>query len=164
MQFQVPQFIETEDKIVGPLTLKQFLYLAAAGVISFMSFFVLKTFLWVIITATLGLIAAAFAFVKYNGQTLIKVMMSAFQYAWNPKMYLWQKASPKTAAVPSLKIPVIKEAKEKRPLLKDLLLKLTTSMQAAPKKPAEEQMEKIKYETWRKLTGEKEIARRIDYR
>ncbi|TSC61742.1 MAG: SsrA-binding protein, partial [Parcubacteria group bacterium Athens0416_74] len=28
MQFQVPQFIEVEDKIVGPLTFKQFVFIA----------------------------------------------------------------------------------------------------------------------------------------
>ena len=27
MQYQVPQFIEVEDKIFGPLTFKQFLYI-----------------------------------------------------------------------------------------------------------------------------------------
>ena len=32
MQFQVPQFIEVEDKIFGPLTFKQFVYvLGGAG-------------------------------------------------------------------------------------------------------------------------------------
>ena len=34
MQFQVPQFIETEDKVVGPLTLRQFMYIAGAGAAS----------------------------------------------------------------------------------------------------------------------------------
>ena len=28
MRFEVPQFIEIEDKIIGPLTWKQFIYLA----------------------------------------------------------------------------------------------------------------------------------------
>ena len=48
MQFQVPQFIETEDKIVGPLTLRQFLYIGAAGLLSFLLFFVLKIWFWFI--------------------------------------------------------------------------------------------------------------------
>ena len=39
MQFQVPQFIDVENKIIGPLSLRQFLYLAGAGLISFMLFF-----------------------------------------------------------------------------------------------------------------------------
>jgi hypothetical protein len=28
MQFRVPQFIDIEDKLFGPLTFKQFIYLA----------------------------------------------------------------------------------------------------------------------------------------
>jgi len=39
MQYQVPQFIEVEDRIIGPLTLKQFLYLAFAGAILFVLWF-----------------------------------------------------------------------------------------------------------------------------
>ncbi len=105
-QFQVPQFIETESKIVGPLTLKQFIYLAIAGLLSFFLFFILKTFFWVLVTIILGLIAAAFAFFKYNGRPLTTVLMSAFQYYWNPRMYLWQREDAK-ANVPRFNIPKI---------------------------------------------------------
>src|SRR3989344_4575868 len=91
MQFQVPQFIETEAKIVGPLTLKQFGYLGAAGILSFLLFFVLQTWLWFIATAFLGISAAAFAFIKYHGRPLIIILKSALVYAWKPKLYLWQR-------------------------------------------------------------------------
>ena len=42
MQFQVPQGIDMEDKIVGPLTLIQFLYLLVGGVIDYLLFLNLK--------------------------------------------------------------------------------------------------------------------------
>ena len=38
--FQTPQFIEEKAKIVGPFTLKQFLFLVMGGGISFASFYV----------------------------------------------------------------------------------------------------------------------------
>jgi len=41
MQFQVPQFIDIEDGS-SALTLKQFLYLAAAAAFSFILFFMLQ--------------------------------------------------------------------------------------------------------------------------
>ena len=44
MRFQVPQFIEVEDKIFGPLTLKQFIYLAGAGGLVFVLWRVLPLF------------------------------------------------------------------------------------------------------------------------
>ena len=74
MQFQIPQFIEVEAKIVGPLTLKQFMYLAAAGGISFASFFIFQTLLFVLITMFVGIIGIALAFIRYNGQPLPKII------------------------------------------------------------------------------------------
>ncbi len=38
MEYQVPQFIEVEDKIIGPLTLKQFIYVAGASGLAVVSF------------------------------------------------------------------------------------------------------------------------------
>ena len=166
MQFQVPQFIETEDKIIGPLTLKQFLYLAVAGAFGFITFFILQLWLWLITTMILGVIAAAFAFIKYNGQPLSKTFLAAISYSWNPKMYLWQReeAKIKVPEIATPKIKVVKAEKEQRPRLKDLWLKITTSAQMLPKTPAKTEAIKAKYETWRRVTGEKEVARRVDYR
>ena len=59
MQFQVPQFIETEDKIVGPLTLKQFGYIGGAATVVGLLFLVLNFFLWLLIAGIFGAIASA---------------------------------------------------------------------------------------------------------
>ena len=64
MQFQIPQFIETEDKIAGPLSLRQLGYFIAAGFISFMCYWVFATWLWFLITMIVGITAAAFAFIS----------------------------------------------------------------------------------------------------
>lgn len=102
MQFQVPQFLDVEDKIFGPLTLKQFLYIAAAAAISFILFFALEEWLWVICTGIVGLIAITLAFVKFNGRPAIYMFLSLIKYAWFPKLYLWQYIPP-TAKLPHLK-------------------------------------------------------------
>lgn len=94
MQFQVPQFLDVEDKIFGPLTLKQFLYLAGAGALSFILFFALEEWLWITFTVLLGAIAGSLAFVKYNGRPLVYMLMHALKFAWQPKMYLWQYTAP----------------------------------------------------------------------
>ncbi|MFB6212783.1 MAG: PrgI family mobile element protein, partial [Candidatus Magasanikbacteria bacterium] len=49
-KFQVPQFIEQKPKIVGPLTLQQFIYLASAAAVSFLSFYMFSPLFSVIIT------------------------------------------------------------------------------------------------------------------
>lgn len=106
-QFQVPQFIETEAKIVGPMTLKQFLYIAVAALISFFTFFALKTFAWIILTAIVATIAISLAFIKYNGRPLTTILKSVLDYAWRPKLYLWQQKQHTTnmARVLEIKIP-----------------------------------------------------------
>lgn len=123
MQFQVPQFIDIEDKIFGPLTLRQFLYLVGAGGFSFVLFFMLETWLWVIATLMLLVIAASFAFVKFNGQAFTTIITAIFKYLWLPKFYLWQRIEVKEKA-PTLTLPK-EESTEKNPL-KNLLFKLTT--------------------------------------
>ena len=48
MRFQVPQFIEIESKIFGPLTLKQFIYLIGGGGIIFILYALLPFWLMII--------------------------------------------------------------------------------------------------------------------
>jgi hypothetical protein len=164
MQFQVPQFIETEDKVIGPLTLKQFLYLAAAGAISFALFFFLKTFLWIIATFILGSVGAALAFIKVQGRPLPKVLIAALSFYWKPRTYLWQRTT-ESAETEKLELP-------KTPAVQSLLEKLTTSRTPISKREkviAPPSLENVKaksgrYEILKKITGEREIAKRVDYR
>lgn len=130
-QFQVPQFIETESKIVGPMTLKQFLYIAAAGLLSFFLFFALKTFAWLIITALIATIAISLSFVKYNGRPLTKILGSAFGYLWKPKLYLWKKIEE------PFKMPPLPQIPKEIPIspLKNIWLKLHTGQQPKPQPP-----------------------------
>jgi len=164
MQFQVPQFIETEDKIIGPLTLKQFLYIAAAGGLSFMLFFFLKTLLWLIITMFLGTAGAALAFIKINGRPLPKVLIAALGFYWKPRLYLWKRVE----KTPSAGGPPKEEPKS---FLGSLKQQLTTSRAPIPKRekaarrPILERLKgKERFEMMRKITGEKEKARRVDYK
>lgn len=91
MQFQVPQYIEVEDKIIGPLTLKQFLYLAAGGGILFMLWFFIKLWLFIILAIVIGFFCAALAFYKVNGRPLITFLGSIMVYFKKPKLYIWRK-------------------------------------------------------------------------
>lgn len=161
MQFQVPQFIETEDKIIGPLTLKQFLYLAAAGGVSFVLFFFLKTVIWLILTIFMGVFAAALAFIKINGRPLPKVLTAALFFYLKPRLFLWRKEEKTPAAAPT----------EEGTALGNLWQKLSTSTAPLPKrekalKPSavERARGKEGFETLRKITGEKETAKRVDFR
>jgi hypothetical protein len=129
MQFQVPQFIDIEDRIMGPLTLRQFLYLAAAGAFSFILFFMLQVWLWITITIIMGLISATFAFIKYNGQPMPKMFGAALKYLWLPKFYLWRYSAPAKPELIIHEIPKLPNQVSQNPL-KNLLFKLQTSTSA----------------------------------
>lgn len=175
MQFQIPQFIEVENKIVGPLSLKQFFFIAAAGGISFMLFFVLAMWLWVIITLILGATAVSLAFIRYNGQPLYRVAWTAFGFFWKPRLYLWQRQpKEKNVAIPEVSVEIKRKNLENFfsgvPSVKKLWQDLMTTKQPIPKREKEIKTtdwggkKKERFQIFTKLTGEKEAARRIDYR
>ena len=92
MRFQVPQFIEIEDKIFGPFTLKQFIYLAGGGGLSFLIYVFLNSFILAIVPITIIMgISSALAFYKINKKPLLNVIESAFKYYLGNKLYIWKK-------------------------------------------------------------------------
>lgn len=93
-QFQVPQFITVEDKVVGPFTVKQFLYVAAGAVIIAMAYKFLKPFLFLPIAAVIGSLAAALAFLKINETPFPIVVKNAFLYLTRPHLYIWKQEAP----------------------------------------------------------------------
>lgn len=96
MQFQVPQFIEIEDKIFGPLTLKQFLYLAGgAGACIALFIYIPYKIIAILIIIPLAAFSLALTFYKINGKPFIDVVESFFYYSIGSKLYLWKKAEKK---------------------------------------------------------------------
>jgi hypothetical protein len=92
MRFQVPQFIEVEDKIFGPLTLKQFIFLAGGGGLSFVVYiFINNLFISLLPIIIIMVVSAALAFYKVNNRPLINVFESAFKYFFGNKLYVWKK-------------------------------------------------------------------------
>lgn len=89
MQFQVPQFIEVEDKIFGPLTFKQFVYLAGGAGAGYLLWRVLPIYIAAPLIATTVGLGAALAFFKYNGQPFILALEHGFFYFVRSKLYLW---------------------------------------------------------------------------
>ncbi len=98
MQFQVPQFIEVEDKIVGPLTFRQFVYLAGGGGVIAILYVFLPLFLVILLGIPVAALSAALAFYKINNRPFIETLEAAFYYMMRGRLYLWKKVVPKAAA------------------------------------------------------------------
>jgi hypothetical protein len=163
--FQVPQFIEQKPKIVGFLTLPQFLYLAGAGGISFASFYIFNAFLWLLITIIVATFAIAFAFVKVNGQEFPKVVVAATGYFLKPRTFTWQRAMAQTALnTESIeKLQALRQHMGFQQKLKSLALAVTTGKILSVFKTPPEEEQKERYQTVTYLTGEKKVAKRVDY-
>lgn len=120
MRFEVPQFIEKEAKILGPLTFKQTLYLVGAGLVIFFLYFTLakvNLLAFILITVFVVGLSLALAFLKIWGYSLSILFKNFFSFFISSKIYLWKKVAippkitpkkekPKEEAVetPSLKI------------------------------------------------------------
>ena len=90
-QFIVPQFIDVEDKIFGPLTLKQFIYIAGGIAICFLAYTFLNLYIAVFVILPVAAFTAALAFYKVNNKPFIDMVQSAFYYFLGDKLYLWRK-------------------------------------------------------------------------
>lgn len=98
MRFQVPQFIEIEDKVIGPLTIKQFVYLAGGAGMMFIAYTYTPIYIAIILMAAIGLLSMALAFYKINNKPFIDFLESAFLYYTNDKLYIWKKVEKKPIA------------------------------------------------------------------
>ena len=96
MQFQVPQFTEIEDKIIGPFTLKQFLYLLGGGVIIFIFYKLFNLFVCIVLSLPVAATVIALAFIKINNRPFIIVIKNFLGFLRKPDFYVWKKPLAKT--------------------------------------------------------------------
>ncbi|HEX5430294.1 MAG TPA: PrgI family protein [Patescibacteria group bacterium] len=111
MQFAVPQFTDVEDKIIGPLTLKQFFVLLAAGglCLLFWSMPIPKV-ISVIIDLPIALGGIGLAFANYNGRPMLKYILPFIMYSSAPKSMIFSR---ETATVEPMAPVEAKKADEK---------------------------------------------------
>lgn len=99
MRFQVPQFIEVEDKIFGPLTFKQFIYIVGAVGICVVLFTLLPRFLAIILSVPIAILGAGLAFFKVNERPFALLIEDFFKFHVGSKLYIWKKTAPKKGEV-----------------------------------------------------------------
>lgn len=134
MRYQVPQFIEIEDKLFGPLTARQFIYLAGAAGVGLAAFSTLPFMIAALITAPVAALGLALAFYTMNGRPFLTVLEHGFRYFVGSKLYLWNAERTKRTESPSRAAQVPAEAlvpKLSESKLKDLAWSLNIKDRAA---------------------------------
>lgn len=135
MQFTVPQFIEHEPKILGPLTIKQFVFVGTTGAVCFFLYFLLpfSVFLTISIVLIFGMLVLVF--LKIDGRPLLTILANALKFNLSPKMYIWKKKE---------ELRLKNYQKERGNItLKNAENKEETSLKIAPKSQLERLRDKI---------------------
>lgn len=102
MQFRIPQFIEIEDKIFGPFTWRQFIYMAGGAGLAFVIYKLLPLIIAAPIIVAVVSLALALTFAKVNGRPFALALENFFSYLFKNKMYLWKKRPSTTSPPPNL--------------------------------------------------------------
>ena len=91
MRFEVPQFIEIEDKIFGPFTWKQFVYLGGGIGLAVVLFFTTPFIITFIVGIPLAILSAALAFYPVNNRPFSVLLESMWNYYKGSRMYYWRR-------------------------------------------------------------------------
>jgi hypothetical protein len=91
MLFNTPQYIEIEDKIAGPLTAKQLMWMFGMGAALLVLWGILDQMTFIISAIPVAGIFCAFAFYKPQGQPLIKFIVWGLFFVFRPKFYIWRR-------------------------------------------------------------------------
>lgn len=92
MRYQVPQYVDIEDKIIGPFTLKQFLIYLVAVLILIPIFLASDLALFLTIAIPSLGIAALFAHFSLNGKSLFSIIVSALNFSSRGQKFIWRRS------------------------------------------------------------------------
>ncbi len=90
-KFVVPQFIDTEDKILGPITVRQFLIMLASVLIIFIEYKLFQFGYFVVIGLLTAAVSSVFSFLKINGQPFHIFFVNFLQTSLRPPLRVWHK-------------------------------------------------------------------------
>ena len=91
MRFEVPQFIDIEDKIFGPLTWRQFIYIGGGVGMAVVIFLTTNFIVFLFVGLPIALLALALSFYKVNSRSFSYFLEAMFNYLTSQRMYFWEK-------------------------------------------------------------------------
>ncbi|MDQ7814569.1 MAG: PrgI family protein [Patescibacteria group bacterium] len=90
-KFIVPQFIDKEDQILGPITVRQFLIMLVAAFSIFIAYKLFQFAYFLVFTIFVAAFGGTFAFVKVNGQPFHVFFVNVLQTVTRPALRVWDK-------------------------------------------------------------------------
>lgn len=109
MLINVPQYIDVEDKVAGPVTAKQLMWLVILGVLLLIFWNIFPKPVFFIVGVPTVILFLALAFYKPYGQPLGNFLLFGILYFFKPKIYVWKRTANRISVGPQ----PIKKANEK---------------------------------------------------
>ncbi|MFA6423090.1 MAG: PrgI family protein [Patescibacteria group bacterium] len=128
MQYRVPQNIDMEDKIVGPLTLKQFIFVAIGGSIIYILLTTLPMPLFIATGLPTAILILAFTFYKPQDQPFSHFILALISFITKPRERVWQKGSMQEAIILPHKEKRVEPTLPKKKISKSELQKLAQTL------------------------------------
>jgi hypothetical protein len=91
MQFKVPQFLEIEDKIFGPFTFREFVYLAGGAGICFVLYKLLGLLWGAIPILLVAGFSGMLTFYRPNNKPFLDMIEAGFKFGVQSKLYIWKR-------------------------------------------------------------------------
>lgn len=154
MLFGVPQYIDVEDKIAGPLTAKQLLWMFGMGATLLILWSMLEQAAFFVVAVPVVIFFLAFAFYRPYNQPLIKFVFSGFTFLLRPKIYSWQRTPEIKKGKKHSSAQLLTGRKEKKVSL-DEIKELAKVVDSGGRESSEKAMEIIKAHTVPKNKSEK---------
>jgi len=90
-KYIVPQFIDIENKILGPITVRQFVTIAVGGVLMFISYKLSDFSLFLILSGVIALFIILVGFIKFNGLPFHIFILNIIATYKKPMLRVWLK-------------------------------------------------------------------------
>lgn len=94
-QFTVPQFIDVEDKIIGPITTRQFVIMLVGAGFIFVFYKIFDFSLFATLSMLVFAICIVLAFIKVNGMAMHFFLLNFMQTKNRPRLRVWDSAPEK---------------------------------------------------------------------
>lgn len=137
MQFKVPQNVQREDKIVGPLTLKQLIICGGGGGIAYTIYVSLgKDFTWITWlppVAIVAVITILFAFIRPLDLSFTKFLLVYLEFMFLPQKRFWIQAGAEVLTNPYETSKLKTHAQKKTEIQEEKLMERAKKLQELSK-------------------------------
>ncbi len=106
-QVTVPQFIENEDKIFGPVTVRQFIIMFLSAILTYLLYKMLTLELFILCALLLNGAAGIIAFMTINGQPFHFFVLHVLQSLKRPSLRVWHRQEYKPLSIEDLELKEI---------------------------------------------------------